>query len=161
MIRVLFVCLGNICRSPIAEGVLRQLVQETGLSDQIEIDSAATSSYHIGEPAHRGAQRVLAQNGIRYQGRSRQIRYADFGDFDYLIAMDTDNMRDLQRVGSRAVEGKVYRLLDFASRNTEHDVPDPYYTGDFEHVYQLVEDGCQGLLDHIRNQHSLNPVEAE
>lgn len=148
MIRVLFLCLGNICRSPMAEGVFTQMVQEAGLADQIAVDSAGTGSWHIGEAAHQGTQRILRQNGIAYSGRARQITAEDLSPETYVIAMDNDNMRDLRR--RFGDHDRLYRLLDFAENTTLRDVPDPYYTGNFAAVYDLVSDGCQGLLTAIR-----------
>jgi protein-tyrosine phosphatase len=156
MIRVLFVCMGNICRSPMAEGVFRELVAQAGVSDQFELDSAGTIGYHAGEPAHRGTRLILEQNGIHYEGRSRQITHQDLTHFDYLIVMDEENFHDVQRLnGQRSANPKLHRLLDFASETPIREVPDPYYSGGFDEVYQLVLAGCQGLLDHIRTEHSL------
>jgi protein-tyrosine phosphatase len=119
------------------------------------VDSAGTGHYHLGEPAHRGTRRVLAEHGIHYQGKARQVQFSDLEGFDYLVAMDQDNLFHLQRDGGQVLAGKLYRLLDFASHNSVHDVPDPYYTGDFWGTYRLVEEGCRGLLAHIREQHDL------
>lgn len=148
-IRVLFVCLGNICRSPMAEGVFQNLVEAAGLADAIMVDSAGTSRYHIGEKAHPGTRRVLNQHGIRYEGRARQVDPVDVaGESTYIIAMDQDNVEELrQRFGDQL---RVHRLLDFASSTAVHDVPDPYYSDNFEYVYRLVDDGCRGLLNTIR-----------
>ena len=150
-VRVLFVCLGNICRSPMADGVFQQLVGDAGLSDQILVDSAGTSSWHVGEQAHSGTRRILKQHGIRYNGRSRQVTHQDMADSStYIIAMDENNLNDLRRTfGSHP---RLYRLLDFAANTHEKNVPDPYYQGNFEYVYQLVLDGCTGLLETIRRQ---------
>ena len=150
-VRVLFVCLGNICRSPMADGVFQQLVEDAGLSDQILVDSAGTSSWHVGEQAHSGTRRILKQHGIRYNGRSRQVTHQDMADSStYIIAMDENNLNDLRRTfGSHP---RLYRLLDFAANTNEKNVPDPYYQGNFEYVYQLVLDGCTGLLETIRRQ---------
>ena len=150
-VRVLFVCLGNICRSPMADGVFQQLVEDAGLSDQILVDSAGTSSWHVGEQAHSGTRRILKQHGIRYNGRSRQVTHQDMADSStYIIAMDENNLNDLRRTfGSHP---RLYRLLDFAANTHEKNVPDPYYQGNFEYVYQLVLDGCTGLLETIRRQ---------
>jgi len=134
-----------------AEAVFQHLVDEAGLSNEIQVDSAGTGSWHIGERAHPGTRRVLADHGIDYSGRARQVRPQDMAnEADYVIAMDSDNLRDLQaKYGDHA---RLYRLLDFATAVRERDVPDPYYNGNFESVYRLVEDGCQGLLATIRRQ---------
>lgn len=148
-VRVLFVCLGNICRSPMAEAVFRRMVDEAGLSSRIEVDSAGTSAYHVGEPAHPGTRRVLAHHGIQYSGRARQLSGSDAGgDSVYLIAMDGENVEALrQRFGELP---HLHRLLDFADHTAVRDVPDPYYSDNFDYVYRLVEDGCHGLLAAIR-----------
>ena len=148
-INILFICLGNICRSPMAEAVFGQLVAEAGLSDKINVDSAGTGTWHIGEPACSGTRKVLARHGYQYHGRARQVTAADMSDPDgMIIAMSAENMRDLHfRYGEHP---RQYRLLDFAENSDEQDVPDPYYEGNFDYVYQLVEDGCLGLLKSIQ-----------
>ncbi|HVO41983.1 MAG TPA: low molecular weight protein-tyrosine-phosphatase [Aggregatilineales bacterium] len=153
MIRVLFVCLGNICRSPMAEAVFTHLVREAGLEHQIEVDSAATSNYEIGEPAHRGTIEVLKKHNIHYEGRARQITRADLQKYDYIIAMDDDNVADIKAFGPS--RGRVARLLDFAPEVAVREIPDPYYTGQFGHVYDLVEAGARGLLAQLRKDHGL------
>lgn len=153
-VRVIFVCLGNICRSPMAEAIFQKYVDEAGLSDAICVDSVGTSSYHVGEPAHPGTRRVLAHHGISYDGRARQIRSEDAGNgITYLIAMDSDNVQELrQRFGDTP---SIHRLLDYATHSSVHDVPDPYYTDNFDYVYRLVEDGCRGLLSAIRTNEGI------
>ena len=151
MITVLFVCLGNICRSPMAEAVFQHMVEEAGLEEKIWVDSAGTGGWHVGEKAHYGTRQVLAKHRIPYNGRARQITPDDMTLPDtYIIAMDEDNISDLQlRYGQHP---HLYRLLDFARKRNEKDVPDPYYTGQFDAVYELVVAGCRGLLDYIREQ---------
>lgn len=156
MIGILFVCLGNICRSPMAEGVFRQLVTDDGVPHHFRIDSAGTSRYHLGESPHPGTRRILSQHGITYTGRARQVSPVDLNEFDYLIAMDADNLAELQLMLRSSGGPELHRLLDFAADAGVTNVPDPYYTGDFERTYQLVLDGCQGLLAHIRQHHQLN-----
>ena len=153
-VRVLFVCLGNICRSPMAEAVFQRLVDEAGLAEQIEVDSAATSAYHVGEQAHPGTRRVLARHGITYDGRARQLRQEDADDDKtYLIAMDNENVASLRTLYGE--QPHIHRLLDFASHTPVHDVPDPYYSDNFDYVYRLVDDGCHGLLAAIRTAERL------
>ena len=132
-----------------AEAVFSHMVDEAGLSDKINVDSAGTGAWHIGEPACSGTRRVLARRGYKYHGHARQVNAADMSDPDgIIIAMSADNMRDLRhRYGDHP---RQYRLLDFAEDSDEQDVPDPYYEGNFEYVYQLVEDGCRGLLKSIQ-----------
>jgi len=153
-VQVLFVCLGNICRSPMAEAVFQKLVDDAGLTDAIQVDSAATSAYHVGEQAHPGTRRVLAHHGITYDGRARQLRPEDANDdLTYLIAMDSDNAATLRQLYGE--QPHIHRLLDFATHTPVHDVPDPYYSDNFDYVYRLVDDGCRGLLAAIRANEGL------
>lgn len=153
-VRVLFVCLGNICRSPMAEAIFQKLVDEAGLSERIEVDSAATSAYHAGEPAHPGTRRVLARHGITYDGRARQLSPEDVNNgSSYLIAMDSDNLATLRQLYGD--QPNIHRLLDFATHTPVHDVPDPYYSDNFDYVYRLIDDGCHGLLATIRTNEGL------
>jgi protein-tyrosine phosphatase len=136
-----------------AEGVFQQMVNEVGLAEKIQVDSAGTGDWHAGEQAHSGTRRVLATHGIGYNGRARQITAADMKKHQYIVAMDESNVQDLMVQYGRQVT--LYRLLDFASQTHEPNVPDPYYTGNFEYVYQLLVDGCQGLLETIRRDNGL------
>ena len=148
MIKILFVCHGNICRSPMAEFVLRDLVRERGLEDEFEIASAATSTEEIGNPVHHGTKRKLNQVGIDCSGKTaRQIVKADYVNYDYLIGMDEANVRNMRRYWRNDEDGKIYKLLEFAG--SFDDIADPWYTGNFEETYQDVLDGCIGLLGHL------------
>ncbi|MEL3962733.1 low molecular weight protein-tyrosine-phosphatase [Lysinibacillus endophyticus] len=148
MIRVLFVCLGNICRSPMAEAVMRDLIEKKGLSSKIKVDSAATSSWHIGEPPHKGTQLKLKEYGISTSGmKGRQLVKEDFESFDYIIGMDSNNVRNIREKLGQPEHPKIFRFLDLTSH--KKDVPDPYYTGDFQETYDLVLDGCKALLEKI------------
>ncbi|MGN7470712.1 low molecular weight protein-tyrosine-phosphatase [Brevibacillus sp. SAFN-007a] len=151
MTSVLFVCLGNICRSPMAEAVFRHLVEQEGLTGEISIDSAGIGGWHAGEPPHKGTQKVLTEKGIAHDTlRARQISRDDFAAYDYIVCMDDENLAALRQM---APAGKnVYRLLDFAHDVPEQNVEDPYYTGRFSYVYDLVEAGCRGLLAEIKSK---------
>ncbi|MBQ8305225.1 MAG: low molecular weight phosphotyrosine protein phosphatase [Blautia sp.] len=149
MIKVLFVCHGNICRSPIAEFVMKDLVRKEGLSDCFEIASAVTSSEEIwngvGNPVYPPARRILAQHGLSCSGkRARQITKADYQRYDYLIGMDQMNYRNMLRVFGKDTEGKVSLLMDYTDR--PGNVADPWYTDDFETTWTDVMEGCRGLL---------------
>lgn len=159
MINVLFVCLGNICRSPMAEAVFKDLVAKAGLSHQFHITSGGTADYHVGEPAHSGTRRILSRHGIPCDSISEQVRRSDLAGVDYIVAMDRYNLSDLQTLAARtSATDHLYLLLNFADKresNSVLDVPDPYYTQNFEETFRLVEAGCQGLLAHIRRERGI------
>ena len=155
-IKVLFVCLGNICRSPTAEGVFRHLVQQEGHSDWIKTDSAGTHAYHVGEQPDRRAQQTARTRGIDLSDlRGRQAVANDFHEFDYILAMDNENYQNLQSLCPAGHEDKLSLFLNFSKEYSESQVPDPYYGGDrgFEHVFDLVESASRGLLETIKKQH--------
>lgn len=151
-IHVHFICLGNICRSPMAEGIFQHLVDQAGLTNEIRVDSAGTGRWHIGEQAHPGTRQILKQHGITYHGRARQVNRSD-KDVAYLIAMDENNLQELERLYGR--QKNQHLLLDFAQNSQQRSVPDPYYTGNFNVVYELVLNGCQGLLETIQRENGL------
>ena len=146
MMRILFVCHGNICRSTMAEFVLKDMVAKRGVADRFHIESAATSTEEIGNPVHPGTQAVLRAHGIGgFAGkRARQLRRGDYDDFDLIIGMDTANMRNMDRMLGGDPSGKLHKLLEFAG--SDRDVADPWYTGDFDTTYGDVCNGCEGLL---------------
>ncbi|MDE2309669.1 MAG: low molecular weight phosphotyrosine protein phosphatase [Betaproteobacteria bacterium] len=155
-VSVLFVCMGNICRSPTAEAVFRACVEEAGLVRHILIDSAGTHDYHIGEPPDTRTQRAAQQRGYDMSAlRGRQVGLPDFTRFDYVLAMDRANLAILQRLCPQPQRGRLGLFLEYASRHEEREVPDPYYGGadGFERVLDMVEDAAEGLLAHIREKH--------
>ena len=146
MKRILFVCHGNICRSPMAEFVMKDLVRKAGLDNQFQIASAATSTEEIGNPVYPPARRKLAEHGISCAGKTaRQLTQADYDEYDLLIGMDQANLRNIRRICGGDPEGKIHLLLEYADRPGQ-EVADPWYTGDFEATWQDVLAGCQGLL---------------
>jgi protein-tyrosine phosphatase len=155
MVKVLFVCLGNICRSPMADGIFQHLVNAAGLEDKIKVDSAGTASWHEGERAHRGTRKILKEHGIVYDGRSRPIKASDFQEFDYILAMDSSNYSNIMARRPKDSKAQIAMFLSYATGVNDTDVPDPYYSGNFEYVYNLVLNGSQGLLEAIREDHNL------
>ena len=149
---ILFVCMGNICRSPTAEGVFLHLLEQAGLADEFDIDSAGTHAYHINEPPDRRAQAAAARRGFTMSHlRARRVEAEDFERFDHIVAMDRDNVAALQDLADEQHYGKIHLFLDFSSGN-EEEVPDPYYGGaaGFERVLDLIEDASRGLLETLR-----------
>jgi protein-tyrosine phosphatase len=153
-VNVLFVCLGNICRSPMAEAVFRDLVRKEGLAGRFEIASAGIGDWHAGEPPHRGTRETLKRHGIEAGGlMAKRVSQAMLDRADYVVAMDDENLADLR---SWQIDcQKVSRILDYAPDVDVRDIPDPYFDGRFELVYQLVSKGSAGLLQQIREQHNL------
>jgi len=154
-VRLLFVCLGNICRSPTAEGVMRHVVEESGMQGQIVLDSAGTGSWHVGSPPDERATAAARERGVTLEGAARQVRPADLDDFDLILAMDRSNLRELQALAGGEPEGRIRLLREFdpaSGGDGDLDVPDPYYgaTGGFAEVFDLVESSCRGLLEEIR-----------
>ncbi len=152
MASVLFVCMGNICRSPTAEGVFRRLHRELAPDLELHIDSAGTHAYHIGEPPDARSQAAAKARGVDISGhRGRQVQVADFHDFDYVLAMDAANLRRLQALQPLQARAELKLLLEYAPKGKQREVPDPYYggAGGFEEVLDLVEQGGRGLLAEI------------
>ena len=148
MTKILFICHGNICRSPMAEFVMKDLVAKKGLADEFIIASAATSNEEIGNPVYPPVRRILSGRGISTDGkRAVRVTKGDYGYYDYLICMDKNNLRNLNFIIGSDSENKVYRLLDFT--DSPADVADPWYTGDFEATERDVDSGCEALLEYI------------
>jgi protein-tyrosine phosphatase len=155
MVKILFVCMGNICRSPTAHGVFQRLVEETGLNRDIEIDSAGTHAYHVGNPPDSRAQAAALRRGIDMSSqRARRVAVDDFERFDYILAMDRENLGALQAACPPQYAHKLSLFLEYAPELTIREVPDPYYGGakGFEQVLDLIEMASEGLLLHLRQQ---------
>lgn len=145
LVRILFVCHGNICRSTMAEFVMKDLVERRGLAERFHIESAATSTEELGNPVHPGTRAILQREGIDCSGKvARQMRRSDYDSFDLIIGMDEQNIRNMLRILGGDAQGKVRKLLEFAGR--EGSIADPWYTGDFDTTYDDVLAGCVGLL---------------
>ena len=154
-VRVLFVCMGNLCRSPMAEGVFRQHVAQAGLDGHIAIDSAGTHDYHVGDAPDTRAQRAAGRRGYDLSAlRGRQVSRADFSEFDYVLAMDAANLRELERLCPPQHAHKIKLFMEFSAGAVLREVPDPYYGGEqgFEMVLDMVEEASRGLLDHLRRR---------
>ena len=158
-LKVLFVCLGNICRSPLAEGVFRHLVANAGLADHFTIDSAGTSSYHTGDPPDARTAAVALARGVRLSGAARQVLARDLEDFDYVLVMDEENLESVKRLAKgKSSQATIKLLREFDPHATSNlNVPDPYYGGPrgFENVHDIVERSCAALLAHIRAENHL------
>ena len=150
---VLFVCLGNICRSPLAEGIFLHLVEQAGLTERFEIDSAGTGAWHVGELPDARATIVASQHGVELASRARQITDDDLSHFDWVIAMDRENLRNIERMAaSTGSDAEIHLLREFDGTGEGDEVPDPYYGGasGFENIYEMVHRSCLVLLDRLR-----------
>ena len=153
--KIVFVCLGNICRSPTAEGVFQHLVNERGLQSYFYVDSAGTSAYHIGEPANSKSQKMANEHGIELRSRARQFEQDDLDEFDLIVAMDRENLANIKSLdGSKDYEEKIVLLRDFDPNPGDGEVPDPYFGGmdGFKNVFDIVKRSCKALLDELEEK---------
>lgn len=156
-VQVLFVCMGNICRSPTAHGVFQTLVDEQGLTQRIRVDSAGTHSYHIGSPPDPRSQATAFRRGVDLSGlRARRFESGDFVEFDYLLAMDTNNLADMLAIKPDDAGARAELMLVYSERFKQREIPDPYFGDDgFDLVFDMIDDAARGLLQQIRRQHDL------
>ena len=156
-IQVLFVCMGNICRSPTAHGVFQTLVDEQSLTQRIRVDSAGTHSYHIGSPPDPRSQATAFRRGIDLSGlRARRFESGDFIEFDYLLAMDSNNLADMLAIKPDDAAARAELMLVYSERFKQREIPDPYFGDDgFDLVFDMIDDAARGLLQQIRRQHDL------
>jgi len=153
--KIVFVCLGNICRSPTAEGIFQHLVNERGLDPYFYVDSAGTSAYHIGEPANSKSQKLANEHGIELRSRARQFEKNDLEEFDLIVAMDRENLANIKSLdGSKDYEEKIVLLRDFDPNPGDGEVPDPYFGGmdGFQNVFDIVKRSCEALLDELEEK---------
>ncbi len=159
MVTVLFVCLGNICRSPLAEGVFKNTVNHRGLSHKISCDSAGTSSWHVGEMPDPRSIDIAMENGIKLDHHGQQVNGEDFSSFDYVVAMDENNRMDLEVVRRQSGgNARIVKMMDFDNDKSGKDVPDPYYGGQggFQRVYDMLEESCNNFIDHLIEKHKMS-----
>ena len=155
MLGILFVCHGNICRSPMAEFVMKECLRARGLTDRVHVESAATSTEELGNPVHPGTRKILAAKGIDCSGKTaRQMSRADYERFDMLVGMDEENVRRMRGICVGDPDGKISKLLAFAG--SSRGIADPWYTGDFETTYRDVKQGCEGLCDYLETRRILD-----
>ena len=159
MIQILFVCLGNICRSPMAEGIFNARIKDLGLESKIKSASAGTADYHVGELPDERTVRCAAQKNIPILHRARQVRPSDFRDFDFILAMDHDNLSRLKQVRAKTpyLSKELFLMRSFATGEKDLPVPDPYYGGEkeFEEVFHILDDAITGFLDHLKQEYPL------
>ncbi|MCD8916059.1 MULTISPECIES: low molecular weight protein-tyrosine-phosphatase [Staphylococcus] len=151
MTTVAFVCLGNICRSPMAEAIMKQRLKDRGI-DGIEVESRGTGSWNLGQSPHEGTQRILTEHNIPFDGMISEL-FEPTDDFDYIIAMDQSNVENIQHINPN-LKGKLFKLLEFSDME-EQDVPDPYYTNNFEGVFDMIQSSCDNLIDYILKDSNL------
>jgi protein-tyrosine phosphatase len=156
-VKVLFVCMGNICRSPTAHGVFQAMVDEQGLGGSIHVDSAGTHSYHIDSPPDSRSQATARSRGLDLSGlRARRFVVPDFVEFDYLLGMDQGNIADMHAIRPDDASARLQLMLEYSDKYQQHEVPDPYFSNEgFDLVFDMVDDASRGLLQHVRAQHDL------
>ena len=153
MVKILFVCLGNICRSPLAEGIFKHKIEQKNLEDQFLIDSCGTSAYHVGNPADSRMRETAFRYGVLLTSKARQLKPADLNEFDYIIAMDNQNLTDILRYKNKHSKSTIHLMREYDLNSPKNDVPDPYYGGitGFENVFNIVNHCCENFLNKITN----------